>query len=70
MKYYPALYKREFLPEYRRRSLVIGKKIRIMDCENGTPATALSIDDNCNLIVKLNDKSTRVLNSGEISIRL
>lgn len=70
MHYYPALGSREFLTEYRNRSLVLGQNIRIMDTPTGTPAKAIAIDDNCNLIVELGDKSTRTLNSGEISIRL
>lgn len=70
MRYYPELAKREFLSEYRRRSLVLGRNIRIMDSESGTPAFALAIDDNCNLIVELENKTIRTLNSGEISIRL
>ncbi|MBQ9765651.1 MAG: biotin--[Lachnospiraceae bacterium] len=59
-----------FLEEYRNRSLVLGKPIRIMDSPEGTPATALSIDDNCNLIVRLENGNTITLNSGEISIKL
>ncbi len=70
MYYYPNLSDREFLPEYRRRSFVLGQNIRIMDSQSGTPALALEIDDNCNLIVELKDRTTRTLNSGEISIRL
>lgn len=70
MRYYPNLEKREFLEEYRMRSLVLGKEIRIMDNACGTAAKAVAIDDNCNLIAELHDKSIRTLNSGEISIRL
>lgn len=70
MKFYPDLSARAFLPEYRNRSLVLGRQVRIMDSEEGTPATALAIDDNCNLVVELADKTQRVLNSGEISIKL
>ena len=70
MNYDPNLGERSFLEEYRRRSLVLNKDIRIMDTADGTPAKAVAIDDKCNLIVELADKTVRTLNSGEISIRL
>ncbi len=70
MNYYPNLGDRKFLEEYRRRSLVLGRNITIMDIADGTPAKAVAIDDNCNLVVELDDKTVRTLNSGEISIRL
>ena len=74
MTLYPELTKRTFLDEYRRRSIVLDRKINVI--ENtlrpnvSFSATAVAIDDDCNLIVELEDGTVKSLYSGEISIRL
>lgn len=74
MAFYPELTKRAFLNEYRRRSVVLGKKINIIENtlrpDVSFGATAVAIDDDCNLIVELEDSTKKSLYSGEISIRL
>ena len=74
MAFYPELTRRTFLDEYRRRSVVLGKKINVIEntlrTEISYSATAVAIDDDCNLIVELEDGTTKALYSGEISIRL
>lgn len=74
MSYYPDLTKRTFLPEYRRRSVILGRKVNVIENTLRTDisysATAVTIDDDCNLIVELPDGSRKSLYSGEISIRL
>ncbi len=58
---------RDYIDEYKKRSLVLGRKIRIMN--SGETAEAIDIDKNGGLVVRSNGK-TRTLSSGEISIRL
>jgi len=74
MVFYPELTKRTFLDEYRRRSIVLGRKINVIENTLRTDisysATAVAIDDDCNLIVQLGNSTTKALYSGEISIRL
>lgn len=74
MEFYPDLTKRTFLDEYRKRSVVLGKKINIIENtlhpDISFVATAINIDDDCNLIVELEDGTRKSLYSGEISIRL
>jgi len=70
---------REFLKDYKSRSLVLGREIRVLrsgsldagqDIELAPEATAIDIDHDGGLIVKYKDLTVTTLNSGEISIRL
>lgn len=56
--------------EYKKRSLVIGKKITVLSADGPYEAVAEDIDDSCGLIIKKEDGTRKVLSSGEISIRL
>lgn len=58
-----------FIDYYRSRSLVIGKRIQFIENGRITPATAVAIDEIGGLEVELDDKTRKVLRSGEISIR-
>ena len=61
---------RSYLPEYRQRSLVLGKRIRILG-QAEQLADVLDIDSDGGLVVRLlADGRRAVLKSGEISIRL
>lgn len=59
------------LEEYRKRSVVLGRPIRILPRE-GEPeaATALEIEPDFALRVRMEDGSLRRLTTGEVSIRL
>ena len=66
---------RTFLPDYRKRSMVLGKKIQVYkggytEDTPGHPATVLGIDENGGLQVLYSDGSRETLSTGEISIRL
>lgn len=61
---------REFLAEYRARSYITGKKIYFIKNGEKTNATALGIDDDGGLTVKLESGEETVLRGGEISVRL
>ncbi|MDO4566187.1 MAG: biotin--[acetyl-CoA-carboxylase] ligase [Oscillospiraceae bacterium] len=67
---YSSLPERGFVEEYRARSAVTGKTLRVISPEGERRATALDIDDDCRLLVRLEDGSLETLSSGEISLRL
>lgn len=82
MKYYQTFPSRDYLEEYRKRSFVIGKRVRIIT-SGGTPgwtagengksreyAQVLGIDDHCHLQVQYDDGTVEFLSSGEISIKM
>ncbi len=56
--------------QYRSMSAVIGRDILVLDEGGPVRAHADDIDDDCRLIVTLEDGTRRILSSGEISIRL
>ncbi|MDL2254266.1 biotin--[acetyl-CoA-carboxylase] ligase [Ruminococcaceae bacterium OttesenSCG-928-I18] len=59
----------DFLAEYRRRNLVPGRRVRVLD----TPAyeaQALYIDDGARLVVRTQTGEEKVLLSGEVSVLL
>lgn len=69
--YYLNLQQKPFLEEYRRRSLVIGQPVRILqpgrDPEN---AVAVAVEDDFSLRVRLENGELRSLSSGDVSIRV
>ncbi len=81
MAYYQTFPARDYLEEYRRRSFVIGKKVRIItpgktcQTQSGSKETdkehaiVLGISDKCHLHVRYEDGTEELLSSGEISIR-
>ncbi len=58
-----------FLQEYKDRSFVIGKTVKVISGKETYDAKAISIDDNCRLIVEKQNGQTEVLSAGEISIK-
>ncbi len=68
--YSQALSLRTFLPEYRARSIVLGKEIIILAQKKERKALALAIDENAHLVVRTDEGNEEVLSSGEISISL
>ena len=61
---------REFMAEYRDHSLVTGKEIYFVKDGEKTNATAISIDDDGGLTVKLENGEVTTLRGGEISVRM
>ncbi len=56
---------------YRRRSLLLGREINILaPGREAEAATALALDTDFGLLVRLPDGSMRKLNSGEVSVRV
>lgn len=68
-QYYVDIDDRTFMKIYREKSLVIGKPIRIIERGKEINATAIDIDDEAGLVVRLADGTIKTLSSGEISIR-
>ncbi len=64
---YQELSKKQFISEYQQRSFLTGKKITYEKDTKLFTATVEGIDNNANLIVKV-DNETKVLSSGEIQI--
>ena len=68
--YYSHFKNKEFIQEYRSRSFVIGRRIKVVAQNSERYAEALDVDDECHLIVRYDDGSEETLSTGEISIRL
>ena len=68
--YYTHFKDKEYIEAYKKRSFVIGKKIRVVTKEEERIATALDIDDMCHLLVEYEDGNREYLSTGEISIRV
>ena len=61
---------REFIPEYREHSYVTGKEIYFIKNGEKTNASALGIDDDGGLTVRLESGEVTTLRGGEISVRI
>ncbi len=59
----------DFMDEYRRRNLVLGKEVTVVQGDRVYTATAVSITDSGHLVVDTAD-GQRELTSGEVSLRL
>lgn len=58
----------DFLEDYRRRSLVVGKPVTVLSGEARRKALALGIDDRCRLRVRFEGGQEQALSYGEVSI--
>ena len=67
--YYQHLTERTFMPEYKRRSFLLGKKIQTRS-EPPLVGTAVAIDDNGYLILQTENGEQVALSSGEVSVRM
>jgi len=67
--FYADLGLREFLNEYRERSIILGRDVNVISADESTPARAVAIDDDCGLVVEYASGERAVLNSGDVSIR-
>ncbi|MGB4023948.1 MAG: biotin--[acetyl-CoA-carboxylase] ligase [Acutalibacteraceae bacterium] len=68
--FYLNLEEKNFLQEYKDRSILIGRQIKIINQDKTQIATVLEIDDECRLKVKMQNDEIKVLSSGEVSIAL
>lgn len=68
-KLYKNIEKREFIDEYRKRSILDGKSVNVIKHDCITPATALFIDSDLSLAVRYESGEIEHLTSGDVSIR-
>lgn len=67
--FYPDIRNKPFFEEYRRRSMVLGKAIQILERGQTRPGTALELEPDFSLRVRELDGTERILSSGEVRIR-
>lgn len=70
MYYYKNIEKKYHCEKYAERCFVTGRDINVISTTDIRPARALSVDENCGLLVEFETGEKAVLNSGEISIRV
>jgi BirA family biotin operon repressor/biotin-[acetyl-CoA-carboxylase] ligase len=67
--FYPDLAQAPFFEDYRKRSLVLGQPITILERGQTRPAVALDLNPDFSLHVREADGTLRDLSSGEVSVR-
>lgn len=72
VKIYKELPKINYLDEYRKRSMAIGRSVDVIAGDGSSKSAYVEgVNDRCELIVKYDGESeTKTINSGEISIRI
>jgi len=60
----------ELLAEYKKRSIVVGKNVKVLRNGGEEPAIAISINDDYSLLVKKENGEFENLNSGDVSIKI
>ncbi len=66
---YDTLPDHSFLEEYRRRSTVLGRRVRYLQAERSLLATAVAIDEEARIVLALPDGTEQAFDCGEISLR-
>lgn len=71
-RYYEALSAKTFLPSYRKRDLLKGGTVEVLDVNGAVieEVTAQGITDNFELLVSNRHGEIKALSSGEVSLRL
>lgn len=71
-EYYKALSAKTFLPSYRKRDLLKGQTVEVLDVNGAVieEVTAQGITDDFELLVSDRHGETKMLSSGEVSLRL
>jgi BirA family biotin operon repressor/biotin-[acetyl-CoA-carboxylase] ligase len=65
----PELEKKTYMPEYKVRSILLGREIYVLKSGERIPAVAVDIDENAALVVRYSDGSTEKLSSNDVSVR-
>ena len=68
--YYEHIPERTFFREYKRRSIAIGRRVKVVSGSFECEGTVLDLDENCFLKIRFDDGTEKLLSSGEISIKL
>lgn len=69
LTYFSQLDARPFLPEYRRRNFVPGRRVTVLE-DPPWQAEALGIDDEARLVVQAGDGTKKALAAGEIRVTI
>lgn len=69
LRAFATLQSRNFLQEYKDRSIVLGRQVTVMAAQP-YPAQAVDIDEEARLVVRLENGTLQPLSHGEISVRL
>ena len=67
--FYPDLKTSDFFEEYRKRSLVLGQEITVLEGSTTRTAHALDLEPDFSLKVREADGSLSILSSGEVRVR-
>ena len=59
----------EYVEEYRRSCVTLGREVRLVWTEEQSRATALDVDEQFGLVVRLADGTVTTVRSGEVSVR-
>lgn len=70
MEYYRGLEEKTFYQEYRKRSFIIGRKVKLHGIRQEERAQVLDLDQGCRLVVKLENGTVKKLQGGEVSLLL
>lgn len=66
---YAEIEKKAFMPEYKRRSVLIGSRVTMYVGKDTFEGVAIDIDDDAGLVVKLDSGEKRAFSSGEARAR-
>lgn len=69
LKVYETIEKREFIQEYRSRSLLDGMPVEVIKHNCIIPAEALYVDEKLQMVVRYQDGTMERLSSGDVSIK-
>ena len=67
--FYPHLKDKPFFADYRRRSLVLGQEITVLEGGQTRTAFALDLERDFSLRVRETDGTIHTLSSGEVRVR-
>lgn len=68
-KFYPDIRQKPFFEDYRKRSLVLGREITVLEREKTRTAVALDLERDFSLRVREADGTIHSLSSGEVRVR-
>lgn len=61
---------KNYINRYKKYSFLTGKNIDVIYYDRTEPATVMDISDECHLIIKTERGETKILSSGDVSIRV
>ena len=65
----PKIKEYDFISEYKKRSIILNQEIMYISGGIYSKGKAIDINNDGSLVIKHDDGSIKILNSGEVSIR-